>query len=109
MNQDFCCIDIEADHPPLEPPPIQEDDIGWIAFFPVTGQTGTISALGSLPVDGKTGKFNNSFSVDGQAKPISSSMSSHTAVQVYIVASQNQRIWAWYWHLRNNRDDLRSI
>ncbi|CAH9127704.1 unnamed protein product, partial [Cuscuta epithymum] len=52
MNQDFFCIDIEANRPPPEPPPIQEDDIGWIAFFPVAGQIGTISALDSLPVTG---------------------------------------------------------
>ncbi|CAH9120389.1 unnamed protein product [Cuscuta epithymum] len=80
MYQDFFCIDIEGDRPPPEPPAIQEEDIGWIAFFPVAGQTGTISALGSLPVAGKTGKFNNSFSVAGQAEPISSTTSRHIAV-----------------------------
>ncbi|CAH9146106.1 unnamed protein product [Cuscuta epithymum] len=85
-GKDFFCIDVEVDRPPPEPPPIQEDDIGWIAFFPVASQTGTISTLGSLPVVGKFGKFNNSFSVAGQAEPISSSMSRHTVVRVYIVA-----------------------
>ncbi|CAH9140990.1 unnamed protein product [Cuscuta epithymum] len=42
--------------------------------------------IGSLAVARKTGKFNNSFSVAGQAEPISSSMSRHTAVRVYIIA-----------------------
>ncbi|CAH9136259.1 unnamed protein product [Cuscuta epithymum] len=82
--------------PPPEPPPIQEDDIGWIAFFPVAGQTGTISTLGSLPVDGKTDKFNNSFSVAGQAEPIWSSMSRHAAVRVYFVAGlANMSAFIW--------------
>ncbi|CAH9131972.1 unnamed protein product [Cuscuta epithymum] len=87
----------EADRPPLEPPTIQEDDIGWIAFFPVTGQTRTISAAhGSLPVARKNGKFKNSFLVAGQAEPISSSMSRHTAVRVYIVAGlANMSAFIW--------------
>ncbi|CAH9136451.1 unnamed protein product [Cuscuta epithymum] len=96
MNEDFFCIDIEADRPPPEPPPIQEDDIGCIAFFPVAGQTGTISALGSLPVAGKTGKFNNSFLVVGQVEPISNSMSRHNAVRVHIVAGlANMSAFIW--------------
>ncbi|CAH9072449.1 unnamed protein product [Cuscuta europaea] len=37
-------------------------------------------------MDGKTAKFNNSFSVIDQTGPILSTMSSHIAVRVYIVA-----------------------
>ncbi|CAH9076060.1 unnamed protein product [Cuscuta epithymum] len=85
MNQDFSCINIEVDHPPPEPSPIKEDGSEWIAFFPVAGEIGTISALDSLPVAGKTGKFNNSFSVAGRTGPISSSTSSEIAGRVYII------------------------
>ncbi|CAH9071843.1 unnamed protein product [Cuscuta europaea] len=39
----FFCVDIEMDHPPREPPSFQEDEIIWIAFFSVAGETRTNS------------------------------------------------------------------
>ncbi|CAH9074557.1 unnamed protein product [Cuscuta epithymum] len=90
------CINIEANRPPPEPPPIKEDESEWIAFFPVVGYTEIISALGSLPVAGKTGKFNKSFSVACQTGPISSSTSSQIAGRVYTVA-ELANIIAFIW------------
>ncbi|CAH9118916.1 unnamed protein product [Cuscuta europaea] len=80
-NMIFFCDDIETNRPPPEPPPFQEDEIIWVAFFSAAGETGTNSTVGSLPVAGETGIFKSSFDNDCDR-----SRSSQSTGRVYFFA-----------------------
>ncbi|CAH9078177.1 unnamed protein product [Cuscuta europaea] len=60
-NMIFFCSHIETDRPPPEPSSFQEDEIIWISFFLLVGETGTNSTVESLPVAGETRMFKSSF------------------------------------------------
>ncbi|CAH9065009.1 unnamed protein product [Cuscuta europaea] len=80
-NMIFFYDDIETDRPPPEPPPFHEDEIIWVGFFSVTGETRTNSTIISLPVAGETRMFKSSFD-----NYCDRSRSSQSAGRVYFFA-----------------------